>query len=665
MRTRRSSRLALLAGAVLSVLPQAAGAQPSPPAPNGDEALFADIPKVISASRYEQGVNEAPASITIVTAQEIRLFGYRTLAEVLRNTRGFYVSYDRNYEYAGTRGFGRPGDYSNRVLVMVDGHTHNEKWAGANYIGQDFGIDLDLVERIEIVRGPASALYGSNALFAVINVITKRAQDVEGLNLRAGGGSFGSGGAGLLFGKTLGEKGGLLLGASGHGATGQNLFYEEFNAPATNFGVAEDADGELSGALFGRLRLNDWTVEGKASRRKKEVPTGSYGTMFNDARNYTSDGRGFAELRRERITANGAETTARIYYDWIDYYGDYIYDNPPITVNRDEGGAQWAGAEYRWGKRATRRQRLVAGAQYEYSLKLFQRNYDEDPFLSRLDQEFRYFNYSAYAQDEITLAPRVLLNLGVRYDRYQTFGASTSPRAALIFSPRAATTLKLLYGSAFRAPTTYELYYEDGGISIKPNPSLDPEEIRTVEAVWEQGFRRRFSFVGSVYRYTIDDLISQVLDPADLLLQFRNAETVVAHGAEIEISGRLARGAFVRFSVTHQRARDDMTGQRLTNSPERTALASVAFPILTGRSDLAFQARYISPRLTLAGGETRAAYVGDLTFTSGDLWPWLDVSVGVRNLLDRDYGDPGAGEHVQDQIPQDGRSYFVALRHRF
>ena len=655
---RRAGTAALLALLAPALLPGIAAA-------DNEDALLAEVPRVISASRYEQGVNEAPASITIVTAEEIRRFGHRTLADVLRNTRGFFTFYDRNYEYAGTRGFGRPGDYSNRILIMVDGHTHNEKWAGANYIGNDFGIDMDLVERIEIVRGPASAVYGSNALFAVVNVITRSPETMEGLRVRAGAGSFRTVGAGVSWGRATGAMRGLLLALSGQVSSGQDLFFPEFNAPATNFGVAVDSDAESFANLFGKARAGDWTFEAKTNLRRKEIPTGSYGAVFNDDGTYTSDGRSFAEARHQRITAGGAEVTTRVHYDRLDYYGDYLFDNPPVVVNRDEGGAQWAGVESRWSRRVGGRQRLVAGGNYEYNFNVYQRNYDEDPFLSRLDQEFRYFNYSAYLLDEITLGPRALLNLGLRHDNYQTFGDATHPRIALILSPRRTTTLKFLYGSAFRAPNIYELYYDDGGYSIKENPALRSETIRTSEIVWEQGLRGGFSLVGSAYRYAIDDLISQVEDPMDGLLQFRNVESIVAWGAEVELAGRLPSGALVRFAWTEQMTRDEATGRRLTNSPESNGHLSFALPVFRKRADLALQGRYLSSRRTLAGGRSGRHAVFDMTFNSGTLWPWLDIQAGVRNLLDRDFSDPAGGEHAQEVIPQDGRTFFVTFRHRF
>jgi iron complex outermembrane receptor protein len=658
---------ALLLGALLSAGAARADDAPTPARPPvGEETLFGEIPRVISASRYEQGVNEAPASITVVSAEEIHRFGYRTLADVLRNTRGFFVSYDRNYESVGTRGFGRPGDYSNKVLVMIDGHTHTTRWLGSSLIGNDFGLDLDLVDRIEIVRGPASALYGSSAVFAVINVITRKAADLQGVGLQLRGGSFGGTGAGLHLGRTLGAKKDLVLGISGFGSSGQDLFYEEFDSPATNFGRAEGVDGEIFGDLFGRLRFGGWTFEGMGNRRRKEIPTASFNTLFDEPGTYTSDGRASGELRHEGIGASGAETSFRIYYDRSAYYADYVYDAPPITVNRDEGGSEWAGVEYRISQRAGRRQRLVAGAQYEYNVRVYQHNYDEgDPTTEYLDQSFRYFNYSAYAQDEINLGPRLLLNLGLRHDSYQTFGRSTNPRAAFIFSPSRTTTLKALYGSAFRVPTVYEAYYSDGGISVKPNPSLRPEEIRTTELVWEQGLGRRANLVASVFTYRIDDLIDQVLDPADLLVQYRNVSSVSSRGVEVEVSGKMARGVLLRGAYTNQRTTDDGTGLRLTNSPVHTMLGSAAFPLFGDRAHLALQGRYLSPRFTLKGLETRHEAVLDLTFTSSELWPWLDLTLGLRNLLDQEYADPAGNEHMQDVIPQDGRTWFVTLRHRF
>jgi len=137
--------------------------------PGADRALDSLLnTRISSASKYSQTAAEAPASVTIVTADEIRLHGYTDLEELLESVRAMYITNDHNYAYLGTRGFSRPADYNSRVLLMVDGHTVNEKlWGGAG-IGSDFPLNLDAVERIEIVRGPGSVIMHTHRDVAMV-----------------------------------------------------------------------------------------------------------------------------------------------------------------------------------------------------------------------------------------------------------------------------------------------------------------------------------------------------------------------------------------------------------------------------------------------------------------------------------------------------------------
>src|SRR6266851_1342143 len=150
------------------------------------------VDAVYGASKFLQNVTDSPASVTVVTAEQIQKYGYRTLADVLRSVPGFYVIYDRNYTYVGVRGISRPGDYNARILFLLDGHRVNDDIYDGAYVGTEFPVNVDLIERIEIIRGPNSSVYGTGAFAAVINVITKRGRDLNATELSTEAGSWNS-----------------------------------------------------------------------------------------------------------------------------------------------------------------------------------------------------------------------------------------------------------------------------------------------------------------------------------------------------------------------------------------------------------------------------------------------------------------------------------------
>src|SRR5215213_263454 len=170
---------ALVFGVLLATAPAAAAQQPLPEL-SLEELMRMDAGRVFGASERIQPVTEAPASVSFITAQEIERYGYRTLADILRAVRGMYVTNDRNFSYVGARGFNKPGDYNSRILLLVNGHRVNDNIFGQAEIGAEFGMDPAMFERVEIIRGPASSLYGDSAFFAVVNVITKSGASLGG-----------------------------------------------------------------------------------------------------------------------------------------------------------------------------------------------------------------------------------------------------------------------------------------------------------------------------------------------------------------------------------------------------------------------------------------------------------------------------------------------------
>ena len=180
-----------------------------------EDLMLVKIDSVQSASGFTQKLTEAPASVTIITSEDIQRYGYRTLADILRNVRGFYVTYDRNYSDLGVRGDGLPGQYNNSITLLIDGHRLNDNIYDGLLLGTDFQLDVDLIDRVEVIRGPNSSLYVASAFLGVINVITKRGSDLKGVSVAASAASYGSYEARLSYGKKFDNGLELLLSAIG------------------------------------------------------------------------------------------------------------------------------------------------------------------------------------------------------------------------------------------------------------------------------------------------------------------------------------------------------------------------------------------------------------------------------------------------------------------
>ena len=322
------SRTLLVSAALVTwVAPNVVGQQPNPNLADATLEELGNIP-VYSASKHLQPSGEAPSSVTVLTGNQIREQGYRTLADVLRTVRSFFVTYDRNYSSLGVRGFARPGDYNTRILLLVDGHRLNDNIYDEAMIGTEFPIDVDLIERIEIVRGPVSSLYGSNALFAVINIVTKHARDLNGLELSSETASYNTYKGSISYGRTL-PQAEFLISGSFYGSRGHNqLFYPEFNTPQTNNGIASHADDDQLGTALATISSHGFTLQAAYGTREKGIPTAAYETIFDNNGTLTTDSHGYVDLSYEHTFFGSWDTLARAFYDRYAYQGTYMYPSP-------------------------------------------------------------------------------------------------------------------------------------------------------------------------------------------------------------------------------------------------------------------------------------------------------------------------------------------------
>ena len=618
--------------------------------------------RISSAAKYDQTIGEAASSVTIITAEDIQRHGYRTLADALASTRGFYLSYDRNYAYLGTRGFSRPSDYNNRVLVLVDGNAVNEGVFGSAPVGTDLGVPLESLERIEVVRGPGSALYGTGAVFAVVNLITRPADAEPGLHAALRGGSYGTRGGTLGYWGEPRSGLGISLGGFWDGSDGHDLFFPEYDAPESGHGRVHHKDWERRWAFFGGVRTEWLTVQGRYSSRTKAIPTGAFETDVVGPASKTRDDFGFLEIKVDRALDVARRLSGRAYVNVYDYAGDYYSagENSPEAARQELVGAE---AALQWDLAS--RNHLTAGIEVRHDLRA---RYwiPEEP---GSEMSLPGTVLSLYLQDEHQITRSLSLLAGLRHDVYETTRDALSPRVAAIFSPSAASTFKLLYGTAFRAPSLYEIM--DGGPLYKPNPDLRPETAQTMEAVWQQ--RLGAGLLGSVslFQYDMWRLVDLTQDPVDSLYSYRNVGDAEAYGFELELQARLGRGGSAFASYSHQQATDETTGARLSNSPTHMAKAGLAQE-LAPRLVVGADARYESSRRTLLGGRTDPAFVTDLHLllpagarARGTAADRIELSLRVNNVFDATYATPAGVEHRQAAITQDGRTMSVELRYRF
>ena len=634
--------------------------------------LFQEIPSVYSASKYEQKVTEAPSSVSIITADEIKKYGYLNFAEILRSVRGFHITYDRNYHYLGVRGFGLPGDYNTRILLLIDGHRINDAIYEQAPIGTDFPIDIDLIERIEIIRGPGSSLYGTNAFFAVINVITRLGRGFKGIETSGAAGSFETYKTRVSYGDKFPNGLEMLLSGSYYSSEGDDrLFFKEFDNPENNNGIAEDLDNDRFKNLFSSFLFHDLTLQLNYHQREKVVPTASFDTRFNE-RFFTVDERGWVDLKYERIFDDQLNCLARLNYNFYDYNDDYFSNELPRTIKTsDDVDSQWLQGEVQLTKVLLEKHKSTLGLDYRYSIQQDQRafNHIKEGTIFGVKREIlddkRDTQYwAAYLQDEYTITDSLTLNAGVRFDYFYTFGSAVSPRIALIYNPFEKTTFKFVYGRAFRAPNAYELYYSDG-TSQKSSPDLDPETIDTFEIIYEQYFGKhlRGTIVG--FYNSIDDLIALRTDPMDGLLVFDNIEKVCSKGIESELEAKWESGFEGRTSYTIQETEDDKTGEILVNSPKHLAKLNLIIPLIKRRLFLSGEEQYTSKRRTLSRRFAEDFFVTNVTLYSRNIFKTLEVSGSVYNLFNKEYEDPGGEEHVQDTIEQDGRTFRIKLTYAF
>ncbi len=646
------------------------------------EIALTQTEEVTAASRVTESVEDAPSSVSIVPSKELKTMRYPTIAEALRGVPGVYLWDDRSYTTLGFRGLGRLGGYGNRVLVLVDGHPLNDNWIGSSYVGYDNRTDLSNVERIEVVRGPGSVLYGTNAFSGVVNLVTRR----EAQSGAEAGVSTAGDGVGRLRVRANANSSpntGMWASAGVARGQGRDFFFPEFVAdtPPEVAGNARDADSFKAATLEGRA-WSKWLSAGwYFESHEKQLPSGEYETLLADPRALQRDTRASLELRAEPEITSELRSLTRLHLNHYRFRGGYPRAVADGGLEIDTYRGSWAGLEQRIEWSASDAFRLTVGGEGQLHFQAEQRAMDDTGFF--LDEDDSYEVGAAYLLVDGRPSSAVRISAGARLDVYSTFGESVNPRAAIILKPYEAGNLKIMGGKAFRAPSVYELYYNDAGYTQVASTELEPESIYSAEIEHTHRFSPTVTGSLAVFGNYVRGLILEAGsgDEIDPLYYVNSDAPIATIGAEIGVRREWRQGWMVGASYAAQRSRflaeDSLSAlllfdqssdfRRVANSPEHLATIKGAVPILgravTLGSRLTFETGRYDRNERIDDdpqGKTDAFAVWDVVF-SGEEPRWgLSWAAGVYNAFDWRYALPVSSEFRQSTMSQSGRTLLLS-----
>ena len=486
---------------------------------------------VVAASKTSEVGTTAPATVTTVTAEDLRRYGIRTLAEAIDFlSLGAVTSDSQHVVDIGARGVLIPNDNGDHMLLLVNGHTQNEPLFGRATFGRGASIPLEMVDHIEVILGPGSVLYGSNAMLGVINVVTKRAKDWSGVHAVAevepGKSWRGLVGAGVTFKTPLAkDPADLTLAVEYYKHDGPSFFYDyryggidgstarpyrySRNGPENGYwgGVAKNGYYTRLPSGFLRLSLGDFEVNVQASSFDHSAPYRSRYTKvfqdFDDPNSHERDRRiGIDVTHRARIGSIAA-LTSRGYVDGWDWFADVNASQKAACLGAGDssvntcaiqgrGRSRWAGLELRTDLDWLQTSQLVTTLGVDGRLREIKSKVDFSDFDTgrplQSTQGFIDRNdtlIGAYLQQTILPTRWLSFNLGARLDKETRFDGVVSPRFAAAVRTWHGGTLKGSYAEAFRSPAYAETDYTST-VQLPVSGTLSPERVRSVEASFEQ-----------------------------------------------------------------------------------------------------------------------------------------------------------------------------------
>jgi outer membrane receptor for ferrienterochelin and colicins len=639
--------------------------------------------EVVTASRMKQKISEAPSVMKVITAQQILERGYEQLDDVLRDISGVDLIriYGRAPSFITFRGM--QGDENRRLLLMIDGIIENNIMGDFAMAGPAYS--LHNVERIEIMWGPGSALYGANAFSAVINIITKKAAEAKGFHFQKAYGSYNTSAENIMFGIKR-SKIDFVISGSLYNTDGPHFSNRHPNYSNSYVKNAWSVNSTISYTLkkmkttFG---IRSYTTPGGWGE-PLAAPTLLLG--LPDQGNKNSGKGGMLQSDFNGTTSSLAETISRTVFIQSEYNAttklslfarvqyketeltdrSYFYGNSPGTkfVAKSLGAyyANRIGAELQANYSITEHQQFSAGLQlsqdnlekgFREVIPDNRRDTIENILFTNMYATLKPRSYTiqnnigAYLQYVLntTLLKKTNLTLGGRYDYNSVYGKTINPRVGIINQPNDALTFKLLFGTAYRAPTNFELYAASAGIRVA-NIDLKPEKIQTYEADIIYAPLKNLSVQVNAFYNQLTDIIIHDVPVAIGLTQNQNSGTATIHGVEtkIDVVSTKQYSAFLNFTWQEGSQFDGTTKSPMPNIAKLKGNIGLSVHIADLLS-LNLIENWVGDRsvaLTNPYGNVAGYFSTNFVIsTTAFFHNRISASFSVRNLFNQTYYDPG------------------------
>lgn len=670
-------------------------------------SVYGDEETISIATGTKQSLSKAPAVASVISAEKIEAMGAQDIDDVLESIPGLHISrdplnYNPVYTFRGIR-----ADYNPQVLMLVNGIPITNLFHGDRNLIWG-GMPVKSIAHIEVIRGPGSAVYGSDAFAGVINIVTKTAKDIRGTEIGGGGGSFDTWNAWLLHGEEYGEWS-VAFTAEFHKTNGPDQQIDSDaqvaldQAFGTNASLSpgsvnlshENADVRID------ISRQHWRLRAGLQRRR-DVGNGAGATSALDPNNRNESDRWNFDITYDnpQYSEHWALTAQVSYLDTSQVIDKNLILFPPganigfgVMPDGVIGNPQVFERHYRanivgiyngWNNHQWR---MGIGGHYgDLHTVEETKNFGIDPstglplplgspiidvtdtpyvFLPEEERE----NYHAFIQDIWQVANDWTLTAGVRYDRYSDFGDTVNPRLSLVWSVAHDLTAKLLYGQAFRAPSFAQTLNQNNPVAVG-NPDLDPETLESTELALNYKPTGNLRLAGNLFYYEWDDIVQFDSDGMGNFVA-QNTGSQKGKGLELEAHWRLSPQLNLEANYAWQRSIDETIDKNAGMTPRQQFYLQVQWQF--------FDNWQINSSLNWVMDRERKqddlrSPVDDYRWVNLSLhrdFPSanLSLSVTARNVFDSDAREPSQGDStgaaIANDLPLAERHYFAELRYHF